>query len=116
MSFDYAAKAETATRLIARFGRTMMLKQKSLSGDNWSPSVANSDVSIRGVDLDIKEGDVPSSLVGLVTRKVLLEAPSALTVAKKDKLVIGSSTFEIEHLKKLAPAGTVVLWTVFLAA
>lgn len=116
MSFDYAASAETATRLIAKFGRAMTLKRKSLSGDQWSPTPANSDVSVRGVDLRIKEADLPSSLVGVVTRKILLEAKEGVTVSKTDKLTIGGVTSEIEHLTKLAPAGPVVFWTVYLVA
>jgi hypothetical protein len=116
MSFDYAAKAETATRLIAKFGRTMTLKRKSLSGDEWAPSLENGDVAVRGVDLRIKEADLPSSLVGVVTRKILLEAKEGITVSKRDKLLIGSVTSEIEHLEKLAPAGAVVFWTAYLVA
>lgn len=116
MSFDYAAKAETATRLITRFGRSATLKSKSVSGDDWCPDLDNSDISVRVVDLKIKERDLPESLRGVVTRKLLVEAKDGVTIAKKDKITIGSTTHEIEHAEKLAPAGTVVMWTAYLVA
>jgi hypothetical protein len=115
MAFDYAGKAALAERLIEKFGRTVTLRQSSLSGDEWEPTLANSDVSITCVDLDQDVRNRAGELVEQGRRTLLVSTSAGVTPKEKDKVVIDTKVHEIDSVQQLAPGGINVLWKVILA-
>lgn len=121
MTFDYAKPAATAIKLIARYGRT--IQHQRITEGPYSPetgSVTNTTVStnVKAVDFDFKlqsAGQVftSDSLVQVGDRYALIGA-EVVAIDTSDKLLIDGVTWNIINVKKLAPAGTLVLWNVHI--
>ncbi|MES2637356.1 MAG: hypothetical protein V4605_08525 [Pseudomonadota bacterium] len=117
MSFDYSKSAATALRLIEHFGRT--IQHISIAEgvyDTETSTVINAETStdVKACDFDFEDksgGQMyqSDSLVQIGDRYALL-APSITAIDTSDKLVIDGVRWNIINVKKLAPAGSVVLW------
>lgn len=116
MTFDYARAAQTAQRLITRFGQTATLRQVSKGGDDWAPSLTETDTSVTVVDLNREVRDATGTLTGQTKRTLYVSTSAGVTPAKGDKVVIGGTEHEIEAVRTLSPGGTTVMWEVDLMA
>ena len=119
MSFDYNRPAATALRLIAKYGRT--IQHQSITEGTYNPETGTdtgttTSTNVQGADFDFKlqsagQSNITDSLIQAGDRYVLIGAEVA-AIDTSDKLVIDGVTWNIVNVKKLAPAGVVVLWTV----
>ena len=115
MTFDYARSAQTAQRLIARFGQSATLRQITNSGTEYAPTQTETDTAITVVDLNQKVRDASGTLVGQSMRTLYVSTSAGVTPAKGDKVVIGGTEHEIAQVRALAPGGVNVMWECDLA-
>jgi hypothetical protein len=110
MTFNYARAKATAERLIANFGQTATLRQISKGGDEWAPSLTETDTSVTVVDLNREVRDAAGTLTGQTKRTLYVSTAAGVTPAKGDKVVIGGTEHEIDVVRTLAPGGTTLMW------
>lgn len=119
--FNYANSANTATRLLTRFGRDITHRAVSEGTYNTSTSTytnTETNTTVKACDFDFKEkangqSYFDSALVQQGDRYALV-APSIANIDTSDKLVIDGVIWNIINVKKLAPAGVLVLWTLHI--
>ncbi len=112
MSF-YSQLASTGTRLLAKYGRDVVLRKVTQSG-SYNPATGSqanttSDTTYKGVVLDYKDGEteVQGELVLKGDKQLLLEPAAAPTA--QDAILIGGVLFQVLSVKEVNPAGTRVL-------
>ncbi|MGR3574016.1 MAG: hypothetical protein ACU0CF_04675 [Sagittula sp.] len=115
VGFNYARSAQTAQRLIAKFGQDATLKQISAGADPWAPAPTETTTTITVVDLDREVRDASGTLTGQSKRTLYVSTSADVTPTKGDKVVIGGVEHEIDSVRTLAPGGTTVLWETDLA-
>lgn len=115
MSFDYAKSADTAQRLLARFGQRVTLRRKAaghydpVTGEEMAGSEA---VQQAWAVLLEHSGEQMAEHVRKGDKRVLLEAkglqwpPDALTVLED----AGGGLWQLEIVRAIAPAGQPVLY------
>jgi hypothetical protein len=113
-TFDYAPTVATAKRLIAKFGKPVVLKQKVKGGSNSAPTYTYPETPMTAVDLNIVNRDKDGTLTGTTSRKLLIEGGVATAPEKKDLIIIDGVDHVIDVVKLLNTGGTNVLYTVFL--
>ena len=114
MSFDYAASAATAQRLIARFGQDATLNRMVNSGTEWAPTQTPDDKTIKVVDLNQVIGSEEEGSGTLTKRTLLVSTSAGVEPKKEDKVTIGGKKHEIEDVRPLRPGGVAVLYEVDL--
>lgn len=115
MSFDYAKPANTALKLLERFGRT--IQHVSVIEGVYDPATTTStDTTITtdviGADFAVKDNNYKSELVQAGDRYCLIGRGVDIDVS--DKIIIDGVTWNIYRVEKLAPAGIVVLLKVYI--
>lgn len=118
--FDYSKSVDTATRLITKFGQSMILRV--VTAGAYDPSTGESestnvDVSVTGVIFNLSgrfigESLQNGSLAKSTDKQCLLivgNTPNLL-----DKIIIGSEIFLIINIKVLNPGGTDVFFDLVL--
>lgn len=115
---DYAAKAATARRLIAKFGTTVQVRRTTTSGGNpvtggGVTTTTNTDFAgvVLPVDLQKAHADAPGSLVKAGDFTAYLEA-GPIDPTSTDRLICPQGNLAIVEAVALAPAGVTVLWTI----
>lgn len=112
-TFDYAKTAETAERLITRFGTAAAIVRSTSTGDAWSPTITDTDYACEVVVTNYAQSAIDGTLIHQNDRKVLLSTKGlTITPTDGDKITVAGLTFEIVSLKPLAPGGVNVLWEV----
>lgn len=119
MTFNYSRPAATALRLIAKYGRTIQhqrITEGAYNPETGTDTGTTVSTNVKGADFDFKlqsagQSNITDSLIQAGDRYVLIGAEVA-AIDTSDKLVIDGVTWNIVSVKKLAPAGVVVLWTV----
>lgn len=115
MAIDWSRKVQSATRMLAKYGSARTLVKKKQTGDPARPTLADDPYPCIGIEFDIETAQVDGKNV-LVGDKLAYVSP-ALTVeaVKGDSYLDKDGTkWEIQKVEKLAPDGTVLLWTYLL--
>lgn len=130
MAFDYTRAVATATRLIARFGQEVTLRQFVTAGEEWAPFRVPTDVTITAVDLNERTRDAQGTLTGETRRTLLVSTSADVTPGKGDKVAVGFdkdafillteaqqniALHEVTEVRPLSPGGIVILWELDLA-
>jgi len=108
--FDYSGMARTATRLINKFGKAILKRTITNSGDPWSPTQVNVDTSIDGVVVAYGLNEIDGTLILSSDKKLL--TTSLVDIA--DKIVDGAITYSVISVLVIEPASTVLLYKVQL--
>lgn len=112
VAFDYAKMRTTAERLIARFGRSAELRRAKAHGPAYDPTIGPDDycpVTVVLGEYAVKEID--GTLIKAEDRKVTMSTEGVtITPETSDRLLIGSTLYDIVTIKPLEPGGTVLLW------
>lgn len=122
-TFDYAASAATASRLLAKFGQDVTLSKTTpgdydpVTGESSDPVTVAQTASAVLLDYSAKESGArfaDGSQVMIGDKKCLIEAkglnwpPDALTVLTD----AAGTAWQIDQVRELAPAGApVVMYT-----
>lgn len=115
-AFDYSGFAATALALIERFGTTVYLLQRQITGPKHSPTVGWSDpLPILGVLSNYKAHQIDGENITARDRKVIL-ASDQQEPQIEDRLRIGSTDFEIVNVAPVRPATTTLLYNVQVRA
>jgi hypothetical protein len=117
MTFDYARSANTARRLLTKFGRT--IQHVAVTEGVYDPATSTStdttvSTNVKGCDFDFDDksgGQMyqDNSLMQVGDRYCLV-APDVAAINTSDTLIIDGVTWTIKGVKKLAPAGVLVMW------
>jgi hypothetical protein len=113
-TFDYAPSVATAKRLIAKFGKPVVLKKKVKGGSTSAPTYTYPETPMTAVDLNIVNQNKDGTLTGTTSRKLLIEGGVAAAPEKKDLITIDSVDHVIDVVRLLDTGGTNILYTVFL--
>lgn len=111
---DYAAKAATARRLLAKFGQTAHIRRTTTSGG--SPSTGGGtattvDTPALLVVLPVDGKDVDGTLIKAGDWWVYVEA-LGIDPTTTDKIVCSEGVLTVIDPRKIAPAGETVLWQI----
>lgn len=115
-TFDYAAKRDTADRLLTQFGQAIALRSVVASGSEFEPTYTPTDYATKAAILDYTARQIDGENILLTDRRALVAAGplAALGVttikAGDDTLVVGGAAIPIVRVIPLAPAGTVVMF------
>ena len=122
MTFDYTKSAETAERLLQKFGQAVTLSRPSTSAPTYDPAtgvsspVAPATYSGRGAVFDYKQTDVNATLVQAGDQRLYLSPFQADGTAmpepttSDDVALADATVYSVQRAGKVAPAGTVVLY------
>lgn len=116
--FNYINSAETASKLIEQFGRTITHRRKNAG--TYDPNTdtftgaTNVDTTIKACDFAVNGQDfVNNTLIQEGDRYALIE-PKLVNIVTTDQLIIGADTWSIIRIEDVAPAGVVVLFKVYI--
>lgn len=130
--FNYINSAETASKLIEKFGRTITHRRITLG--TYDPNTdtfivaggggqgnmqgqqgaTNVDTTIKACDFAVNGQDfVNNTLIQEGDRYALIE-PKLVNIVMTDQLIIGADTWSIIRIEDVAPAGVVVLFKVYI--
>lgn len=118
MTFDYVSKAATAKRLLVKFGRDCTLR-KVVTG-TYDPATGGvpttvTESTVTAADFSVSgETDVDGTLIKATDRYALISGTDDTDITTDDKLVIDVTEYKIIVVKKLSPAGIMVLFKVYI--
>lgn len=112
-TFDYARAKLTADRLIARFGRTAILRKLTPGAgpayNPGAPTVTDHAVTLARIGYTNKERDGTIIRAGDDRFYIAVNALSVEPLPS-DRIVIGSEVWNVIAVQPLVPASTVVMW------
>ena len=108
--FNYSGLASTATNLVSRFGKTLKKRTVTNSGSDWNPTQTTTDTDIDGVIVTYGLNEIDGTLI-LSTDKKLLTTSS---IDMDDKIVDGTTVYNIIAINKLEPSTVTLLYSVQL--
>lgn len=113
MTFDYAATAATAARLLGKFGATVTVTRTTPGARNpdtgttgagstqtWTP---------KGVKLDYSAREIDGTQILAGDQRVYMSAIASLDPKPSDVVTLGSEAWRVVRSRTLSPAGVVVL-------
>lgn len=109
-SFNYAATAATASRLLERFGAVATLKRVTQGAYNASTGAAtasDTEIATVAVVFDYHQKYIDGTLIMAGDKQAYMDP--GVAPLQGDKLAWQGVTYTIVAVKPLAPAGTVVL-------
>lgn len=109
MAFNYSKSAQTARKLIAKFGQNMTLTKEVYNLDTGA-LISSIQTTDKGVILPYTNSaySAQGGLIQVGDNKVLINI--AVEPKPVDKLVIGTKTYSIVNVAALEPAGINVLY------
>jgi hypothetical protein len=115
--FDYAAKRDTADRLITKFGQAVTFRRSTASGTAFDPTLTPADYATKGAKVDFSKRQLASGEVLATDERWLIAAgPLALVgitdMQPPDRIVIGGVERQVVKAETIAPAGIVVVFDV----
>lgn len=110
MAFDYGPLKDVATDLIADFGKSATLVKLVNSGTDFDPDITESATAITLVETEFSTSQKDGTLIQQGDKKFLISA-NAATVEQKDRIKLGSDTWQIIEVEPLNPGGTVLIYT-----
>lgn len=111
MSFDYLASRDTASRLIAQFGRQMTIRKQVVGKYSAGRApVREQPYQATGVSLDYSQREIDGTRIRIGDRRVLLAVGGFSAPNTGDEIEIGCSLHRIVDMRPLDPGGTVVLY------
>ena len=98
--------AALAVKMISKYGQSMTLRSYSSSGDEWNPSLTETDTAVTGVLGNYNDGLMDGTLIQKDDKYVLLD--SSVNPTEADKIVIDGVVFSIAAVNTINPGGTKV--------
>ena len=115
---DYTAKASSAKRMLASFGKYGYIKLSRFAGVHDPVAGTNtgtySDIDLYAVDLDINKSLLNDGLVKATDRMVIMSSDAEPSMP--DTISIGSVDHKIINIVKISPSGTDVIYKVVCRA
>lgn len=111
MSFDYAATAATAARLLQRFGAACTLKRQSAAAydaDTASAAVTETSLATYAAVFDYPQRYIDGTLIKQGDKQAFL-SPDQVPAAG-DRFAWQSVNYTVVAVKPVSPAGTPVLY------
>jgi hypothetical protein len=112
-SFDYAKTAETATRLLARFGRSAPLTRTAEGVyDTESGSTDEGSTTVYpafGAKFDYEQREIDGTTILQGDARIYISPSLAVIPEAGDTITFGSEVWQVVRSRPLEPAGAVVL-------
>jgi len=112
-AFDYAETKADVDELIAEFGQAITLRRYEAGGEAYDPTAGGPyDVQVVGAVIDYALREIDGTRVLATDKKVLVAVGDATDPpTPAHRLVVSGVEHAIVSVSTLAPAGTVVMWT-----
>lgn len=115
----YVSKANTASRLIAKFGQPIIITQRDVAGayDPETGTVGGTPVVMNGtgIEVDMSADDaLPDGLIRSEVRKYMLSVSGIQTPQLRSVFTTDGQDFTIVHLRVVAPGGVHLYYEVFV--
>lgn len=107
---DHSNFVATATRLIAKHGRTIGLVTQTPSGDDWNPTMTSSTQNVIGVNTRFSWQQIQSGLIQTGDKMFLVDSVIEPTVDMR--LTDGSDDFSIMDVDKVQLGDQVIMYKV----
>lgn len=104
MSYDYSSIIATAKRLIDKFGKTFTRVTSTTSGEEWNPTIVETETSITGVMTTYKNNQIDGTLILASDKQILTY----------DEVTIGDKIdeYNVVNVDIIAPANDKILYKV----
>lgn len=114
MAINYANLKKAAERLIRENGIEATLRKNvpSTGDDPWNPSKNPNDSTIKIVRIEFNAKDTDGTVIEANDRMLLVSTEDAETPEMKDKIVVGSTVYNIKSIKTYEPGDTLMLWKI----
>ena len=108
--YDYSKLASTSVRLINKFGKSILKRTVTNSGDEWSPIQTNVDTAIDGVVTAYGIGEIDGTLIKSTDKKLLTTS----LIDTADKIVDGAIVYSVVSISTVEPSTTALLYKIQL--
>lgn len=108
MAYDYTRFEQIAISLIEKYGRTMYLRSITESGKAYNPVKTQTDTEVTGVQGQYTAFELSGESV--LSKDIKIFISSEVEPSQNDKLVDGSSVYQIKNIKKFKPGDTVLYY------
>jgi len=112
MSFNYSKAAATATKLLAKFGRTVthtIRTTGSYDPATGAVTITETTQSATAALFDYGTKDIDGTLIQMGDKRALI-APLTTMPKPDDTLTVGTVVWTIKQVNELNPAGTTVMY------
>lgn len=104
----HARFAATATRLIARHGRTMQLLTETASGPDYNPTITTTSEDIKAVQTRFESSEVDGELVK--SNDIALLVDSTVPISNEMRAQDGSTVYSVAPVLEVKPGTTSILY------
>jgi len=110
--FDYVETLADADELIEEFGQAVSLRKIVATGTAWEPTLTPTDTATFAAILDYDTRQIDGENILRTDRRALVAAGplGAVVPAAPDSLVVNSVAVPIVAVRRVDPAGTVVMY------
>ena len=108
MAYDYSKIANTAKRLINKFGRTIIKKTATSGGTEWNPTQTEVDTNIIGVFTNFSKMEIDGTLIQINDKKILTYDEVVLT----DIIVDNGIEYTVMNVDVIQPADLKLIYKV----
>jgi len=108
--YDYSNLASTSVRLINKFGKSILKRTITNSGDEWNPTQVNVDTSIDGVVTAYGLNEIDGTLIKSTDKKLLTTS----LIDTSDKIVDGAIIYSVVSVSTVEPSTTALLYKIQL--
>jgi len=108
MAYDYSKIANTAKRLIDKFGRTITKRTVTSGGTEWNPTQTEVDTNIIGVFTSFSKMEIDGKLIQVNDKKILTYDEVILT----DIIVDNGIEYTVMNVDVIQPADLKLIYKV----
>lgn len=108
MTFDYSNAVATATRLISAYGRSMVLRSTTETGDPWAPVQSNVNTDIIGVSVEFRRSEIDGDVIRTDDKRILIN--SSVTPTLQDRIIDDSVDYSIVNIREVKPGGSTIFY------
>ncbi len=114
-SLFYDRMAQTANRLIDKYGRSITFRRATLSGSNFNPTVATEDFTATAAIIDYSSREIDGTNILAGDKRALVKVEDLeIEPQPTDICFIGGVKHKVVQVRPTNPGGTVVMYDVQL--
>ena len=120
MTFNYSRTADTALRLLQKFGRSVTLRHYTIGAYDAELGVAaqtSADTTRTAALFDFGAGQTrgPGGLIQGGDKRILMDASGAAP-ALEDHIIVGSVTYTLKGVGEISPSGLPVIYDLHVSS
>ena len=104
--YNYGPIAATAVRLLAKFGRTVLLISETKGGTAYAPTLTTTSIEITAAIIGYTAKEIDGTLIQANDKILLTTSPVTLS----NKVTDGAITYNIVSILEIKPGNTPILY------